>query len=277
MDAFCVVGGDRRSLWAVRRLRESGATVQTFGVPELPDDPLPERFERLVLPFPSFSGRKLRGEAGVPLDLLLERVTAQSAVFGGLFGEHRAAFESRGATVFDLYGTEPLTTENAVLTAEGAIGLAIERSEFALHGAPCLVIGCGRVGKALAQRLKGLNADVTVSARKPEDFAFLRAYGFLAEESGAYRRGLGHYRFLFNTVPAPVLSARQLSELSTDCLLVELASAPFGFSEETCRTLGLRAFRAPALPAVCAPADAGRRYAEGILRSVTERERSIKA
>lgn len=267
MDAFQVVGGDRRSLWAARRLRECGAAVQTFGVPTMPDAALPERFERLVLPFPSFSGRRLRGEGEITADMLSERVSAQTLVFGGLLDAVRGEFETRGATVFDLYGTEPLTTENAALTAEGAIEFAMSHSEYVLQGAPCLVIGCGRIGKALALRLKGLNAVVTVTARNPADLAFAAACGFATDQSGVYQHGLNRYRFLFNTVPASVLSAAQLAEISKECLLIELASAPFGFSEALCRELGLRAYRAAALPAACAPADAGRAYADAVLRT----------
>ena len=58
-----------------------------------------------------------------------------------------------------------MTTRNAVATAEGAIAEAVLHSDGTLHGAACLVIGFGRVGLALAQRLRGLSAHVTVAAR----------------------------------------------------------------------------------------------------------------
>ena len=41
-----------------------------------------------------------------------------------------------------------------------------------------LICGFGRIGKCLAKILKDLNADVTVSARKSEDFAKITINGY---------------------------------------------------------------------------------------------------
>ena len=50
-------------------------------------------------------------------------------------------------------------------TAEGAIQLAMEELPITLHGARVLVIGYGRLGRVLADRLAGLKARVSVAAR----------------------------------------------------------------------------------------------------------------
>ena len=44
-------------------------------------------------------------------------------------------------------------------TAEGAIQLAMEELPITLHGARVLVIGYGRLGRVLADRLAGLKAE----------------------------------------------------------------------------------------------------------------------
>ena len=46
-------------------------------------------------------------------------------------------------------------------TAEGAIQLAMEELPITLHGARVLVIGYGRLGRVLADRLAGLKARVS--------------------------------------------------------------------------------------------------------------------
>ena len=56
--------------------------------------------------------------------------------------------------------------ENAVLTAEGALCAAMRDTPFALVDAHVMVVGYGRIGRALTERLVGLNADVTVAARR---------------------------------------------------------------------------------------------------------------
>lgn len=270
MEPVWMIGGDRRSYWAAQVFRVNGMLLGATDVPGEPSEPLPRTLRRVVLPFPSFGGELIRGSAAVTLDTLRERCGAESTVFGGLFGERRSALEAVGAAVHDLYGTEPLTTANAVPTAEGAVALALEHSPVTLHGSRCLVIGFGRVGKVLAEKLRALNAEVTVAVRKDGDEALAEAMGLHTDRTGNYRHGLGQYDFLFNTVPAPTLSNAQLDLLAPDALLIELASKPGGFSSEH----RANCLNAPGLPGKFAPKTAGTLYANSILR-ILESEESL--
>ena len=58
--------------------------------------------------------------------------------------------------VIDLWANEALIRENAALTAEGALVAAMRASDTAIRDARCLVIGWGRIGRALTERLVGL-------------------------------------------------------------------------------------------------------------------------
>lgn len=267
-DTYYLLGGDQRQYWVSMRMLENGLKTETCGVPSLPGIPLPAVFgtdDIIILPFPSFQGTLLRGKSSIDATQVIQRTGTGTRVFGGLIGEHRAEFEARGAVVFDLYGSEPLTTNNAIPTAEGAIQLAIANSPIMLHGAHCLVIGSGRVGKILAQKLHALSAQVTLTARKPADCAMSEAFGMRSDVTGAYHRGLHQYDFIFNTVPSTVLSQDQLAALQPNCVLFELASKPGGISEEACKQLGLAYHFAPGLPGICAPATAGALYADSIM------------
>lgn len=269
---FWVLGGDARNCWAARHLTANGHTVNCFGVPDMPDTPLPFYIERLVLPFPSCQGALVRGHSAIPMEEVVQHVDADSTVYGGLLGAWREALEHHGAKVRDLYGTEPLTTANAIPTAEGAIQLAMDHAPITLHGARCLVIGFGRIGKILARKLHGLSARVTVSARKPTDLALAEAMGLRTDLTGKYLHGLKQYDFVFNTVPAAVLTEKQLNELSPDCLLMELASLPGGFSQDYCRAHGVNYLFAPGLPGRCAPRSAGAIYAQNVLEDIRREE-----
>ncbi len=271
-DCLWLVGGDARCFWAAQQLRRSGYEVLTFGVPELPDAPLPERFPILVLPFPSFSGERIRGAAAIPAEAVLSRCGGGTRVFGGQLGIFRTALEQRGAQVVDLYDTEPLTTANAVPTAEGALALAIGHSPITLHGASCLVVGYGRIGKLLAQRLRALGALVTVSARKSADRALAEGFGLLSDVTGVWLHGLSQYDFVFNTVPSMTLGETQLRQLPPHCLLLELASPPYGIDRAACERLGLNHVPAAGLPGKFAPKTAGSLYAQSILALLQREE-----
>ncbi len=264
-----VLGGDARSRFTAEFFRKNGFAVETHGVPQLTDSPLPQKLQYAILPFPSFAGALLRGQSALPAEEILARSDSQTTVFGGQFSSWREPFLSRGAKVCDLYGSEPLTTSNAIPTAEGAICLAIEHSPITLHGSNCLVVGYGRCGKILAHKLHALGANVTVGARRDADFAFAEAMGLQTDKSGIWQHGLHAYDFIFNTVPTSVFSPEQLSTLSADCVIIELASKPGGIPETEQRNLHYHF--APGLPGKFSAKTAGILYARSIL-SIIESE-----
>lgn len=262
-----VIGGDARSHWAADYLRRQGFRTETWGVPEMEDSPLPDGLQYAVLPFPSLSGEKLRGACGPDIGEIIKRSGPSTRIFGGLLSSR--AEEFRGAKIYDLYGTEPLTTCNAVPTTEGAVALAMELSPVTIHGSRCLVSGFGRCGKVLAKTLKALGAEVTAGLRSPEDEALARVLSLDTDRTGVWAKGLGSYDFIFNTVPTPVFSSQQLAELSPDCIFIELASRPGGVAAADIPYINYHF--APGLPGRAAPKTAGILYARSIIR-ILEKE-----
>jgi dipicolinate synthase subunit A len=126
-----------------------------------------------------------------------------------------------------------------------------------LLGMPCLVLGFGRIGKLLSHRLRGMGAEVTATARRPEDLSWIRAYGFRDLETERLEGKLGQFRLVFNTVPAPVLTGELLAELPEGCLCVDLASAP-GIDSVSAAERGVSLVWARSLPGRYVPAAAAR-------------------
>jgi dipicolinate synthase subunit A len=160
--------------------------------------------------------------------------------------------------VADYFAREELAVKNAVPTAEGAIQIAMEELPTTLQDTRVLVIGFGRLGKMLAQRLRGLGAQVTVSARSYADLAWIEALGFQAERTDELEGWLCNYGLIINTVPALVLGEAALEDVSPDCLLLDLASRPGGIDREAAAALGLKVIWALSLPGKVAPATSGR-------------------
>ena len=153
---------------------------------------------------------------------------------------------------------------NAVPTAEGAIALAVQNTEITLWRSKCLIIGNGCIGKALGARLLALGANVTVSARKAEDFAHLDAMNIRHIETKDIDKEIGKYNVIFNTVPKRILQSDSLEALSTSTLFVDLASAPYGVDHERANEYPCKILKAGSLPGKFSPTTAAELAAEAI-------------
>ncbi len=272
-----IVGGDRRFECLARLMRADGRRVSCYGgswIAPQEDEEEALCAERIVLPVPLCRKQgELNGRQGIPLDGIWRRLSPRQDIFaGGVREEERAAAQEYGLTLTDYYTREALTVRNAVPTAEGAIQIAMERLPVTLHGLPCLVIGFGRIGKLLSHDLKALGAEVSVSARRLEDLAWIDAFGCRPLHTNRLDGMLGDFRAVFNTVPHPVLGETLLRQLRGDCLLVELASGA-GINGEAAREMGLNYVKANGLPGRAAPESAALALKETLYQLWEEGER----
>ena len=157
--------------------------------------------------------------------------------------------------VIDLLQNEELTVLNVIPTVEGAIKVAIENTEFTLHGSNCLILGFGRIGKLLAKSLLGLGAKVSCMARKPSDIAWIEAYGYNKIDINDLEKNLlNNYDIIFNTIPAIILDRKKLEIIKQyETIIIELASKPWGEDFDAAQEFGIRIIKAPGLPGKVAP------------------------
>ena len=124
----------------------------------------------------------------------------------------------------DFLKDEAYLCQNAYITAECALDVALPYLTRTFRHCPVLVIGWGRIGKCLGRILKNLDADVTIAARNPRDRAMIQSLGFSALDMEEIPQELSHFRLLYNTVPQPVLNQSQVALCREDCVKIELAS-----------------------------------------------------
>ncbi len=232
-----------------RRLRHGGHGVGGSGASR------PRRAAR-ALP----RGKNLNcTAAALPLCGLFALLRPEQRLYaGGVKAADREAAAEFGLTLTDYLSREELAVRNGMPTAEGAaVEAAMDATDVTLCGTPCLVIGFGRIGKLLAHRLRGLGAEVTVSARRLDDLAWIDAFGYRGLRTNRLAGRLGSFRVVFNTVPHIVLTEELLRELPRECVLLELASQP-GFDRAAAEARGLKCIAAPGLPGRAAPETAAR-------------------
>lgn len=178
-----------------------------------------ESITHLLLPVPSFDeSGTLKGGGNLPA--LLSSLPKTITVIGGnLSGELLKEYRT-----IDLLKDPTYLADNAAITAYCAVRLAMMELPVMLRGCPVLIIGWGRIGKCLAALLWALEADVTIAARKESDRAMAHALGYQAVDTETLGENLNQFRLIYNTVPAAVLSAEQVSHCRDHCLKIDLAS-----------------------------------------------------
>ena len=279
---FWLLGGDRRQARLARLLLEDGHTVHAFALGPAGEGVRAERTlagaelaDCVVLPLPAAGadGRLSAplAEAAVPLEAVFAALRPGQLVCAGRVDARTCALaEGRGVRLVDYFAREELAVANAVPTAEGALQIALEEMPVTLHGARALVVGYGRLGRALAPRLAALGARVTVAARRYEALAWAQAIGFAACPVKELRECLCGYDLVVNTVPAPMLGAAELGELKEECVVIDLASLPGGVDLEAAERLGIRAVQALSLPGKVAPATAAAALRQTICHILNE-------
>ena len=161
-----------------------------------------------------------------------------------------------GFRVFDLMaGPKRFCAATPSLTAEGALFAAMRAQEKALRDCDCLVIGWGRIGRALTEMLVALGARATVASRAERSRRRRRS---AARSRGDPRpRAISECkRLVFSTPPFPVLQEAELARAGRDACIIDLSSPPYGVDVEAAHRLGLRAWREPGLPGRYCPESA---------------------
>ena len=188
------------------------------------------------------------GDGPLRPEMLLEGVRTDGIVFGGNDkGIVRRLCAERNLRYIDYINSIVLAEANAVPTAEGALKAALEETGRTIWGSRVLVTGCGRIGTALALRLRALGADVTAAARRKETRVRMEAMGLRAA-SLPLEETLEGYDIVFNTVPEAIFSEKLLCTLRADSPLIELASKPGGAEPGAAEKSGCRYVWASGLP-----------------------------
>lgn len=172
----------------------------------------------------------------------------------------------------NLWQDERLLQENAWLTAEGAVASVLRGDGLKLPGLKTMVVGYGRIGRALTEILSGMGADVTVITGSEEKRARIRSSGAQAELRQKLPELLPDQRLIFSTPPGRVLDKSRLQSVSQDAVIIDLASPPYGVDLEAAQEMSLNARREPGLPGRHNPLSAARVLHNAIISWEEEQE-----
>ena len=248
-----IVGGDYRMNIAYKELEKLGYTVDSLGLIN-DDSGKIEDADVVLLPVPTTRDNKTvfcpQSDMKIPLDYV------KNANKNALILSCGYTFDD--LNYIDYLGLDSFCYLNAVPTAEGAIARAICDTPFCLWNSRVLVIGCGRVAKVLADRLQALGCNLTVTARKSRDFAYLDTLGINHIHTNDVLKHADKFDVIFNTIDVHLFDNPSLLK---NCYLYDLSTTGC-LDFEKAKLNNIKAYKLPGIPGKIAPVTAGKIIAQ---------------
>ena len=267
--AISIVGGDLRIVRLIEMLIADGYKVYTYGL-EMSEELLQMDVEMcstieetvsyskvVVGPIPLSSDRKNVStpfsKVKLPLEDLLKVLKDKKLIAGNILEFFKEQLEKEEISYIDLIKREEFSVLNAIATAEGTLQIAMEETQKTVHGSKVLVMGFGRIGKILAKMLDGIGAKVSCEARKDDDLAWIKAYGYEPIDLDKLNENLSKFDIIINTIPFQILNEERLNLVKKDVVLIDLASNPGGVDRKVAKEKELKLIWALSLPGKVAP------------------------
>ena len=262
---YAVLGGDVRFAHLVAMLNESGREATGFFQEKADGATVPlQSLRKYSCVISNWPVRAPLSDEPVSGETVLEHVSPGSVLLlcgPGFPKERRWDLQYE-----NLWDDEALLRENAYLTAEGAVASAMGSTGGRLAGSECLVVGYGRIGRALTGILLNLGANVTVISSSEAKRREVRESGGKAASMMELMAVLPGKKIIFSTPPAMFIDRAALCCVDEDAVVIDLASPPYGVDLEAARALNLHAYREPGLPGRYCPLSAARAIYNAILR-----------
>ncbi len=270
MQKIAVIGGDLRMVKLVEMLAKDNFEVYTYALEKAESISKVENVKQkpsiqevlqdvkvVIGPIPlssnNISINTPFSETNVTIEELSQALNGKIFIAGNMKPELYEYTKEKNVQIIDLLNREELAVLNTISTAEGAIQIAMEETNSTIHGSDVLVMGYGRVGKIVANMLKGIGANVYCEARKNVDLAWIKAYGYVPVRLNELEETLPKYDIVINTIPSMVLDENRLRYLKKECLIIDLASNPGGVDRMASKKQGIKTIWALSLPGKVAP------------------------
>ncbi|WP_442600897.1 dipicolinate synthase subunit DpsA [Paenibacillus sp. KN14-4R] len=281
------IGGDARQLEVIQKLSELDATITLIGFDNLQQDY--NGITKVEMKEDVLAGKDIVILPAVGTDdqgkvesifsknemilqeLHIAQLPAHAKVYTGMAKPYLTNLCNQyGIEVIELFERDDVSIYNSIPTAEGAIMMAIQNTDFTIHGSQSMVLGFGRTGITMARTLQGLGAHVLVGVRRPEHYARASEMGFMPFYIKDLYERVANIDLLFNTIPTMIVTAQVITNIPHRVVIIDLASRPGGTDFRFAEKRGIKAILAPGLPGIVAPKSAGRIIANTLSQLIEE-------
>lgn len=253
---ICIVGGDERN-YELANLLKKEHFVKVYDENVLDIDKFLYEADCLICGIPFSRDNDTVNAPYISKKIAIERLflnmRGKTIIAGSVSDNIKDMAKKYDIQLYDFLDDEDFAIYNAIPTAEGAIEIAMRETNYTINSSNCLILGYGRIGKVLADLLDGLHANITIAARKNEDFAWIKARGYNFTEYHRLHDILPSTDILFNTVPSLIIKREELEFMKKDSLIIDLASKPGGIDFKCAEDMNIKAQLALGLPGKVSP------------------------
>lgn len=163
--------------------------------------------------------------------------------------QHEIAWE-------DVLKNPNVARKNAIATAEGTLAELSQLMPVNIEGANVIVMGFGNCAKPIAEKLYCMGAEVSVVARNEKALSLAHYFGFMDYPMDA-EIPFSDADAVINTIPALVLTKKEIDCMRPETVILDIASAPGGCDFAYCKKRGIACKLALGLPGIYSPKTSG--------------------
>lgn len=264
---IALIGGDRRQLYIAKFFFEKGVGIYSYANDAGYNkccllEEIMKKCDIIVLPVPAFKDNHFINNChnvNVPTTDFLDCIIPDKhVIFGGCFNDKiTRLFDEKKIRYYDFMKDDSVAWLNCIATAEGAILEAIKEGSCNIHASSCLITGYGRCAQVLADKIRGIKGNVTITCRKYEDMSKAKCMGYNVVPIESIKNTASDFDYIFNTVPAMLIDSSVINKLKKDCLIIDIASYPGGTDFDYARKCGIKAILALSIPGRVSPLSSG--------------------
>lgn len=269
-NIYGILGGDNRNIKLSILLAKEKNIVYTYGLEkaeEIKDNQkinictdlkeILEKADNIISAIPfSKDGKNINmpySEEKIAIQDCIKLMKNKVLIAGQISEETKDIAQKNNCKIIDIMKKEEIVILNTIATAEGTIQILMENTDTILQGLKVLILGFGRVSKTLAQKLQQLQMEVTCAARKETDIAWIETYGYNFININHINEKFSEYDVIINTVPAQIITEKEMEYISKKTILIDLASYPGGVDLKKAKEKNLKVIWALGIPGKVAP------------------------
>jgi len=281
-----IIGGDARYIELIRQLqRIKGVNISLVGFNQLEqsftslkqidfEEIEQNNIDVIILPITGIDEKGkvevVFSDANIKLSKSwFEELPKNTKIFTGITNDYLTSLADYAQSdLIPLLDRDDIAILNSIPTAEGTLMTAMEYTDYTIHSSRVTVVGFGRVGHTVARSFSALGAKVSVSARNKKDLARIKEMGLTPIPLKHLASSVHDCDILINTVPSLVITKKEIKQLPSHNLIIDLASHPGGTDFNYAKKRGIQAILSKSLPGVVAPKTAGKILADVIIQRI---------